>query len=146
MIRPLQKASIYDLFLWLIQRRNRFRITGNSMMPVLMPGEDVLVNPRAYRTHLPQPGDIVIARHPYQREVKLIKRVMQSLEDGRCFLAGDNPYESTDSRAFGFVSSRDILGRVDCRYCMPPKREYKSIFLRSPSWNAVEARKFAEFL
>jgi hypothetical protein len=45
----------------------------------------------------------------------MVKRVAAVTSGGRCFLAGDNPEESTDSRAFGAVPPELLLGRVVLR-------------------------------
>lgn len=82
------------------------------MAPHLQTGDEVLLDPRAYRRNAPQPGDIVLAQHPYWRDLKLVKRVEAVLDGDRYRLSGDNPAESTDSRAFGSIPRRDILGRV----------------------------------
>ena len=86
------------------------------MSPLLEPGEEVLVDLRAYRRQLPRPGDIVVARHPYQQDLRIIKRVVMVTDDGRCRLKGDNVVESTDSRSFGMVPPSQILGRVTSRF------------------------------
>lgn len=86
------------------------------MLPLLKPGDEVLIDPNAYRWAVPQPGDVVVARHPYQRDVRLIKRVTTVQADGSCQLEGDNPAASTDSRTFGQVPYQHILGRVVCRF------------------------------
>ncbi len=86
------------------------------MVPILKPGDEVLADPFAYRRSHPQPGDIVIARHPLRSDVYLIKRVSAVLDDGRCHLDGDNPAESTDSRAFGMVAAEHLRGRVTSRF------------------------------
>ena len=86
------------------------------MAPLLEPGEEVLVDPRAYRRTPPRPGDIVVARHPYRTDLLLVKRVANVLEDGTCVLEGDNRSESTDSRAFGSLPPERILGRVTSRF------------------------------
>jgi len=86
------------------------------MSPVIRPGEEVLVDTGAYRGRPPQPGDIVVVRHPYQSGLWIIKRVVEVLDDGRFRLAGDNPGESSDSRAFGPMSPALLLGRVTSRF------------------------------
>ena len=86
------------------------------MSPLLEPGEELLVDLRAYRRQLPRPGDIVIALHPYQKDLRIIKRVVTVSDDGRCLLKGDNAAESTDSRSFGMVPPSQILGRVTSRF------------------------------
>lgn len=86
------------------------------MVPLLEPGDEVLVNPRAYRQRSPRPGDIVVARHPYRTDLRLIKRIAEVLDDGRCVLEGDNLTESTDSRVFGAIPPERIAGRVTSRF------------------------------
>lgn len=100
---------------WLARRRRLFRVSGESMLPVLAAGDVVLVDVRAYRRRGPQPGEIVVARHPFMTDVKVVKRVGEVSEDGRCRLVGDNPAESTDSRSFGTVAASLIVGRVTSR-------------------------------
>lgn len=108
-------SSARDLALWLLRRRRRFRVTGMSMAPLLKPGDDVLVDPGAYRGRLPRRDEIVVVRHPFRSDIRLIKRVTEVAEDGRCRLQGDNPSESTDSRTFGWVMPDRVIGRVTSR-------------------------------
>lgn len=42
----------------------------------------------------------------------MIKRVVGVADDGRYLLWGDNALESSDSRSFGPVAPRSILGKV----------------------------------
>ncbi len=116
MTTPLKPAGYKEFLLWLLRRRWRFRVTGNSMLPLLKPTDEVLVDPHAYRHSPPQPGDIVIARHPLRPTVRLIKRVITDTDRGDYILQGDNPQESTDSRVFGAVPAGHILGRVTSRF------------------------------
>jgi len=111
----LRSSQLADVVLWLLRQRRRFRVAGGSMLPLLEPGTEVLINPRAYRHQPPQPGDLVVAYHPHQRGLRLIKWVVYVDADG-CFLKGLNPIASTDSREFGLVLCGEILGRVVCRF------------------------------
>ena len=81
------------------------------MLPTLNPGDQVLVNPGAYRHTSPQVGDIVLAKHPVQSELCLVKRI-QSVMGTDYFLIGDNLEESTDSRSFQAISCDFVLGKV----------------------------------
>ncbi|WP_088243713.1 nickel-type superoxide dismutase maturation protease [Calothrix rhizosoleniae] len=103
------------LLLLLLGVRRRLRITGSSMIPLLQPGEEILFNPQAYQQKFPQEDDIVVAQHPFQNQ-KIVKRVAVVLEDGSCFLIGDNPLASTDSRSYGFVTKDKILGQVTHKF------------------------------
>ena len=96
----------------------RATVEGLSMIPVLAPGERVLVR----RTRDLAPGDGVVARDPEDRLV--VKRVVraETTADGQpgWWLEGDNAAASTDSRAYGVVPTTAILGRV-IRQKVPPR-------------------------
>jgi nickel-type superoxide dismutase maturation protease len=112
----INPPSPRELLLWLLRRRRRFRVAGDSMRPLLAPGDEVLVDTSAYRDAIPSEGDIVTAQHPYHSDVHLIKRVQSVDPDGACVLHGDNPDESTDSRSFGSVKGHRLIGRVTSRF------------------------------
>ncbi len=111
----LPDLTLKDFVLLLIGRRSRFRITGNSMLPLLKPNEEVLIDPNAYGNGSPQVGDVVLAIHPNKPGLGIIKCVAAT-EDGQCFLLGKNPAESTDSRNFGWVKNTLLQGQVICRF------------------------------
>ena len=87
------------------------------MRPGLEPGDEVLVHLGAYRWRSPRPGQVVLARHPWRKDVLLIKRIERVEPGGALFLRGDNPQStaSTDSRSFGAVPRSHLLGRVVAR-------------------------------
>ncbi len=89
----------------------RFRITGASMLPLFEPGDEVLVDVRAYRQRPPQVGDVVMVQHP-ENDVKMVKRVTAVLPNDTYHVQGDNSAQSTDSRTFGPLPRPYILGRV----------------------------------
>ena len=91
--------------------RDIFRIEGDSMFPSLRHGELVLFDPDAE----PNVGDIALARHPFKKSVKIVKRVREITSEGKYFLVGDNSLESSDSRGFGAIQAKDILGVAVCR-------------------------------
>lgn len=80
------------------------------MSPTLSAGQIVLVNKLAYFLKNPQKGDIVAAKDPRDGKV-LIKRIHQ-IEGKQYFLRGDNPTHSTDSRSFGMIGKKEIIGKV----------------------------------
>lgn len=84
------------------------------MLPTYAEGDQVLVDPRAYRSQPPAVGDVVLARHPTVADTLIVKRVERVEPGGRLFLVGDNPdrFESTDSRQYGAVSPDRVIGRV----------------------------------
>ncbi|MEM7127090.1 MAG: nickel-type superoxide dismutase maturation protease [Chloroflexota bacterium] len=114
MALPLSYASNWELLLIFIGRRRRFRVTGNSMYPTLEVDNVVLIDEGAYRHRLPAVGDIVVAYHPHRPNLRVVKRVQTISSDGQCFLIGDNPSpsESTDSRSFGVIPLKNIIGQV----------------------------------
>ena len=85
------------------------------MLPGLAPGDEVLVDRRAYRRQPPQPGDVVVTRHPDQPDLLMVKRVQEVDGHGRLSLIGDNPDQSSDSRVYGRFPPHKILGRVTSR-------------------------------
>ena len=102
----------------------RVIVADRSMEPVLMPG-DWLLAWRGWRemgTLAVRPGQIVIARHPAQPELLLVKRAVRRaghgwwLESGNAGASG-----AVDSRRFGSVSDGLIEAVVLGRY-WPPRR------------------------
>lgn len=101
-------ATLRELVLYYLGQRKAFLVEGDSMLPTLANGDKVLVDPKSSI----EIGDIVLAKHPYRLDVRIIKRVTEVAKDGRLTLAGDNPAESTDSRTFGTVSRSNIIGTL----------------------------------
>lgn len=100
-----------ELLLLFIGRRSRYHVEGDSMLPILADGDEVLVN--SYSSI--DVGDIVIAKNPQDEDITIIKRVAGRY-DRDCFsLLGDNPEESIDSRHFGLVEKPLLVGRVVAR-------------------------------
>lgn len=112
----LRHSRLSDWLLWLLRRRRRLRVAGRSMLPLLSPGTEILMDPAAYCKTQPQPGDLVVAQAPGRPNLQLIKWVVYVEADGRCFLQGLNRLESTDSRQFGLVAPAALLGQVVCRF------------------------------
>ncbi len=95
------------------------RVTGISLSPSLNPGDFILVlkGPLARRTL--RMGDIVVFHHT-QHGV-LVKRVVKISEDGtRMYVSGENP-DSIDSRTFGEVETKTLIGKVLCSVRRPRK-------------------------
>ena len=76
------------------------------MSPTLEPEDIVLVN----RFSTPKLGDIVAAKDPRDGKI-LIKRVSK-IKNNKYFVTGDNKKKSTDSRTFGWIKKKDIIGKV----------------------------------
>ena len=114
--KPLPTAGRRELILRLCNLRRKIRVRGPSMLPEFAPGDELFLDPRAYRRREPRVGDVVMARHPQAPQEIILKRVAFVSPDGRVFLRGDNPQASTDSRTLGLFPPERILGRVTSRY------------------------------
>lgn len=90
-----------------------FRVRGSSMEPTIRDGDVVDVDPEAYADAPPQPGDVILARHPFVRDLRIVKRVARVVPEG-LVLRGDNPdpLQTTDSRSYGPLPLERVLGRV----------------------------------
>lgn len=109
-------------------------VAGSSMAPALLPGDRVVVDVWSYRQRAPRVGEIVLFAGPGSPAVPLLKRVAAAppFPDDRprpgewptvdrtqgpgIWLLGDNPAASDDSRRFGPVPRRSVVGRVVFRY------------------------------
>ena len=101
-------SVVRETLAWVLGRRRRVRVVGDSMVPTLEPGQFVLVN--VGRT--PVPGDLVLARHPDQDEILVVKRLGAVTDSGRFVLASDNPAAGTDSRTWCPLDADLIEGTV----------------------------------
>jgi nickel-type superoxide dismutase maturation protease len=99
---------------WALGKRWRFKVVNNSMSPTLKPGEEVLVVPISQSTPI-MPNDIVVCRHPFIADKRLIKRVSETFYDGGCYLLSDNLAEGSDSRSFGVIGRELLLAKVTSR-------------------------------
>ena len=74
-------------------------------------------------------GEIVLVAHPLRLQLRMVKRVTavpgqtvgglmhpRVLAKGEYWVEGDNTDASTDSREFGPLGRREILGRAWVRY------------------------------
>ena len=104
---------LVDVILWVLRRRRRLRVSGDSMYPTICEGDMLFIDQGAYASCIPQVDEIVVARHPYIKDLLLVKRVRAVHHNGSSIeVAGDNPQESTDSRGFGNLDSKALVGRV----------------------------------
>ena len=115
MVNTIRQSGIGDWLGWLLRRRRLIRVTGRSMLPLLQPGDLLFVDIHAYKHRSPQLDEIVVALHPQQSTLKIVKRVTAVMADGRYFLSSDNALEGSDSRMFGPLPVTSIVGRVTGR-------------------------------
>ena len=86
------------------------KIHGDSLFPDYQEGDFVLVSKIPFLFVSPRPGQVIAFRMPPYGT--LIKRIDQVLEAGQAFfVSGTHPY-SVDSRQFGPVSRRAVIGWV----------------------------------
>ena len=78
------------------------------MWPSLVRGDLILV----YKWAKIKEGDIVLYSSP---ERDYVKRAIK-IENGKYFLEGDNKKFSTDSRDFGPVKKKGLVGKVILKY------------------------------
>lgn len=96
----------------------RVAVTERSMEPALLPGDWLLAwrGVRARRPPRVRPGQVVIARHPGEPGMLVVKRAARLRPDG-WWLESDNPGAgAVDSRSFGPVPIGLIHARVLLRY------------------------------
>ena len=87
-----------------------FRVVGDSMAPRIVDSDYVVVNKLSYLFGVPREGDVVLAKHP-NTGCLIVKRV-SSVDADRYVLRGDNHRESSDSRGFGPVTRKMLIGKV----------------------------------
>jgi nickel-type superoxide dismutase maturation protease len=96
----------------------RVAVAERSMEPALRPGDWLLVR-RSVRPGRPprvRPGQVVIAQHPTEPGLLLVKRAARRA-DGGWWLESDNRTAgAVDSRSFGAIPGELIHGRVLLRY------------------------------
>lgn len=74
------------------------------MSPFLKSGDIVLVS----KFGKVKPGDVVVFKI---KNAVYVKRIEKKKEN-KYFLIGDNKKESIDSRKFGWIDKKDIIGKV----------------------------------
>ncbi len=85
------------------------KIVGDSLTPGYQHGDFVLVSKIPFLLHPPSPGDVIAFHQPgYGLLIKLIQSVNA---DGEFYVIGTQP-ESIDSRVFGAVRQKDMIGKV----------------------------------
>lgn len=84
-------------------------VTGRSMEPTLVEGDYLSCNTSRKAIRNIKVGDIIVFKRP---DRFVIKRVTKLFEKAY-FVIGDNKAHSTDSRVYGAISQKDVIGVVD---------------------------------
>lgn len=88
----------------------KFQVREKSMEPFISSGDVILVNRLSYLFKNPKIGDVVIIKKNSKKKY-LIKRI-QRIRQKTYFVVGDNKKESIDSRNFGWITKKDIVGKI----------------------------------
>jgi nickel-type superoxide dismutase maturation protease len=86
------------------------KVTGESLSPLFLEGDFVVVSKIPFVLRKIKAGDIVVFRHPVYGT--MIKKVEQISPDGEEILVLGTHPESTDSRQFGPLQRRQLVGKV----------------------------------
>ncbi len=130
--RPLWRLAIgavaIEGVLFVITTR-RFLVEGRSMLPALKPGDRVAASRYGFIFRRPRPGHLAVVRAPDGSGRLDVKRLAAGpgatvgvrgrqaiLGPQEWFVTGDNAAESSDSRTWGPVHRRDIVGKVWFKY------------------------------
>lgn len=90
----------------------RFKIEDRSMEPEFKSGDYVLVNKLAYLLKKPSKGDVVVFKHPKEKDRFLIKRISLVTNSDKYYVIGDNKDYSQDSRHFGPIKKDLMFGKI----------------------------------
>ena len=82
------------------------------MTPFLKAGDTVLV----FKFLRPKIGDIVVFK---SRDQKFYIKRINRVKIDQYYLRGDNSKESIDSRKFGWIDKKDIIGKVIYKISKP---------------------------
>ena len=97
-----------------LSRYGTVAVSGASMAPTLNQGDWVVVRWRPRRKKL-EVGNIVVIEREDQPWIQYIKLITK-IEKKRFWVEGDNSEPSIDSRSWGFLNRKEIIGKLLFRY------------------------------
>ena len=103
---------VIPIRLWIAQP---FIVSGASMEPTFDNGNYLIIDEISYRFEKPKIGDVIIFRYPIDPSKYFIKRIVNIPKEGEYFVEGDNKDASFDSRSWGNVPEKNIIGRAFLR-------------------------------
>jgi signal peptidase I len=86
-----------------------YKVRGDSLAPEFSQGDFVLVSKIPFFFAAPTPGEVIAFHQPGYG--LLIKRIQDITPEGELYVTGTQA-DSIDSRVFGPVRRKDILGKV----------------------------------
>lgn len=108
--------------LWIAQP---FLVSGRSMEPTFHDGNYLIIDELSYNLEKPKKNDVIVFRFPKDPSKFFIKRIVGlpnetiqldsnsiALGENEYYVLGDNRNESSDSRIWGPVPEKLIIGRV----------------------------------
>ena len=88
-----------------------FVVKERSMEPFCREGDFAVVNRMSYLFSRPKIGQIVVLKDPRDCSRLVLKRI-GAIQNSFLWVEGDNKERSTDSRDFGWVSVKSLLGQA----------------------------------
>jgi|SRR3989338_5502737 len=88
-----------------------FIVKEHSMEPSCREGDFVFVNKMSYLFFRPKVGQLVVLKDPTDPFRLILKRITAA-KNPFFWVEGDNKEESIDSRHFGWVRSKVLLGQA----------------------------------
>ncbi|ABI47899.1 nickel-type superoxide dismutase maturation protease [Synechococcus sp. CC9311] len=98
------------------------QVEGYSMWPTLKPKDPVIVRPLNQHSEVPPIGAIIVCIHPHQPSCRVIKR-LSAVTDNQLTILGDYPDASTDSRQWGIISRKCLIGEVVALAATPSEQK-----------------------
>lgn len=86
------------------------KVSGNSLSPAYKDGDFVLIVKISIFFRTINAGDIIVFMHPrYGRMIKKVERLLPDKDE--IYVLGTQEF-SVDSREFGPIHSREVIGKV----------------------------------